>query len=78
MKFERAYVDGYGRSFRVVVEIDEYGSALERAILRLANKARDSKRGTVTALDRAVRVVVHEVDIVASVADNASGQQGSS
>jgi hypothetical protein len=61
MQVEREYVDGTGRRFRAVVEIDETGSALERALLRLANKARCSDTGRVTALDGAVRVSVVEV-----------------
>jgi hypothetical protein len=58
MQIEREYADGFGRRFRVSVIIDEQGVALERAILRLANKARASETGKVTALDGAVRVVV--------------------
>jgi hypothetical protein len=60
MKIERVYTDGNGKRFRAVVEIDESGSALERAILRLANKARCASTGKVTALDGAVRVSVAE------------------
>jgi hypothetical protein len=58
MKIERVCVDGNGKRFRVVVEIDDGGAALEKAILRLANKARRSKAGKVTTLDGAVRVRV--------------------
>lgn len=60
MQIERLLTDGNGKNVRVVVTIDEYGDALERAIARLANKARDSKTGTATALDGAVRVSVRE------------------
>lgn len=60
MKIERTFQDGNGKRFRAVVEIDEAGSAIERAILRLANKARCVRTGKVTALDGAVRVSVAE------------------
>lgn len=60
MKIERTFQDGNGKRFRAVVEIDEAGSALERALLRLANKARCANTGKATALDGAVRVSVAE------------------
>lgn len=60
IRLEREYANGNGRRVRVVVEIDDDGAALEKAILRLANKARGSKTGKVTALDGAVRVSVAE------------------
>jgi hypothetical protein len=61
MQVEREYVDGNGKRFRAVIEIDDSGAALERALLRLANKARCSNANRVTALDGAVRVSVAEV-----------------
>ncbi len=60
MKFERTLTDGHGRTFHVVMEVDESGSNIEAAIARLANKARGSSKGTATALDGAVRVTVVE------------------
>jgi hypothetical protein len=60
MKFERTLTDGHGRSFHVVMEVDESGTKFEAAIARLANKARGSSKGTATALDGAVRVTVVE------------------
>ncbi len=43
--FERTLVDGNGKAVRVRVEFDDAGSSLERAILRLANKARATETG---------------------------------
>lgn len=61
MRIERTYTDGNGQSFRAVIEIDDAGPALERALLRLSNKARRSGAGRVAALDGAVRVTLEEV-----------------
>ncbi len=60
MKIERTLTDRTGKRVHVTINIDEGGAALERAILRLAYKARTSKTGSVTALDGAVRVSVQE------------------
>lgn len=75
MKIERTFTDGYGKRFRAVVEIDEAGAAIERAILRLANKVRCAGSGKVTALDGAVRVTVAEES--AAVAEYAAALEGS-
>ena len=58
MRFERILHDGHGRKTLVIVEIDESGTRLEKAIARLANKAQANKSGHVAALDGAVRVSV--------------------
>lgn len=58
MRIEREYEDATGKTFCAIVEIDEAGAPLERAMLRLANKAR--RTGRATALDGAVRVTVTE------------------
>lgn len=60
MRIERSFVDGNGKNFRVTITIEEDGPALDRAIHRLAIKARRARAGSVTALDGAVRVSVQE------------------
>lgn len=58
MTLEREFTDGNGHKVRVTVEIDE-GAKLERAILELANRARNSTGGkAASALGGAVRVVI--------------------
>ncbi len=61
MRIERLFTDGNGHSFRAVVDIDESGPSLERAVLRLANKARGCPSQRASALGGVVRVVVHPV-----------------
>ena len=63
MRIERMMVDGNGVQMRVVVILDESGPKIERAIARLANKARakHSIAGgprQASALDGALRVTV--------------------
>lgn len=65
MKFVREYTNGHGARFQVEVEIAETGPAIERAIQRLANKARGNRRMKATALDGAVRVSIRDLPPVA-------------
>jgi hypothetical protein len=60
IRMERVMTDHTGKSFTVRIEIDEGGDRLDRAIVRLANKARGMKSGKASALDGAVRVAVEE------------------
>lgn len=61
MRFERRFVNKNGSEFRAVVEIDESGPRLERAIAHLANKARAAARQEARTLGGAVRVIVHPI-----------------
>lgn len=58
ISLERVLTDGTGQQFTVRVEIDEGGDRFDRAIIRLATKARGQKSGKASALDGAVRVSV--------------------
>ena len=61
MRLVRELKDGTGTSFQVIVTIREQGDVLERAILQLASKARDSKGGTATDAFGIVEVSVHQI-----------------
>lgn len=61
MKIVRELKDGAGNRFEVVVYIREEGDVLERAIVQLAGKARDSKKKTATGAFGIVEVSVHPI-----------------
>jgi hypothetical protein len=61
MKFEKDYVDGNGKRFTATVVIAESGLALERAVTRLANRARGKSTLRATALGGVMTVTVREL-----------------
>jgi hypothetical protein len=58
VKLERELKDGTGQKYKVVINVLEQGVDLERAIIQLAAKARESKRGTATDAFDMIEVVV--------------------
>lgn len=59
MKIVRELKDGNGNRFQAIVYIREEGETLEKAIVQLAAKARDSKNSTATDAFGIIDVVVH-------------------
>ncbi len=60
IRIDRILQDGNGQEFLVHIEIDEGGDKFDRAISRLATKARSKPKARATALDGAVRVSVQK------------------
>lgn len=61
MKIERFYLDGTGKQFRVLVELDPESQKFERAILQLANRAR-AHGGRATDFHGALVLTVEEME----------------